>query len=127
VLSPLASALRLASVLVCLIVIASFALFVVNKTSSASAHQQQELNGTTTVPGAQAVQGEGALTPVKHAKKSSLRTRIDDASNAITSPFDGLSSGWSSQWLIRGVNLLLALVVYGFGLGFLARVIRVRA
>jgi len=48
VLSPLASALRLASVVVCLIVIASFALFVVNKTSSASAHQQQELNGTTT-------------------------------------------------------------------------------
>jgi len=115
----------LASVLVCLIVIASFALFVVNKTSSASAHQQQELNGTTTAAGPQAVQG--ASTPVKHAKKSSLRTRIDDASNTITSPFDGLSSGWSSQWLIRGVNLLLALVVYGFGLGFLARVIRVRA
>jgi hypothetical protein len=125
VLSPLASALRLASVLVCLIVIASFALFVVNKTSSASARQQQELNGTTTAPGTPAA--PGASTPVKHAKKSSLRTRIDDASNAITSPFDGLSSGWSSQWLIRGVNLLLALVVYGFGLGFLARVIRVRA
>jgi hypothetical protein len=125
VLSPLASALRLASVVVCLIVIVSFALFVVNQTSSASAHQQQELNGTTSAPGAQAAQG--AATSLKHAKKSSLRTRIDDASEAITSPFDGLSSGWSSQWLIRGVNLLLALVVYGFGLGFLARVIRVRA
>jgi hypothetical protein len=125
VLSPLASALRLASVVVCLIVIASFALFVVNKTSSASAHQQQELNGTTTAPGAQAAQG--TASSVKHAKGSTLRTRIDDASEAITSPFDGLSSGWSSQWLIRGVNLLLALVVYGFGLGFLARVIRVRA
>ena len=124
-LSPLASALRLASVVACLIVIVSFALFVVNQTSSASAHQQQELNGTTTAPGAQAAQG--AATSLKDAKKSSLRTRIDDASEAITSPFDGLSSGWSSQWLIRGVNLLLALVVYGFGLGFLARVIRVRA
>jgi hypothetical protein len=116
---------RLASVVVCLIVIVSFALFVVNETSSASTHQQQELNGNTTAPGARAAQG--GATSVKHAKKSSLRTRIDDASEAITSPFDGLSSGWSSQWLIRGVNLLLALVVYGFGLGFLARVIRVRA
>jgi hypothetical protein len=122
VLSPLASALRLASVVVCLIVIASFVLFVVNQTSSASTHQQQELNGTTTAQGAQ-----GAATSLKHAKKSSLRTKIDDASKAITSPFDGLSSGWNSQWLVRGVNLLLALVVYGFGLGFLARVIRVRA
>ena len=121
-LSPLASALRLASVVVCLIVIASFVLFVVNQTSSASTHQQQELNGTTTAQG-----GQGAAASLKHAKKSSLRTRIDDVSKAITSPFDGLSSGWSSQWVIRGVNLLLALVVYGFGLGFLARVIRVRA
>jgi hypothetical protein len=112
----------LASVVVCLIVIASFVLFVVNQTSSASTHQQQELNGTTTAQGAQ-----GAAASLKHAKKSSLRTKIDDASKAITSPFDGLSSGWSSQWLVRGVNLLLALVVYGFGLGFLARVIRVRA
>jgi predicted metalloprotease len=125
VLSPLASALRLASIVVCLIVIVSFALFVINQTGSASAHQQQELNGTTTAPGTQAAQG--GATSAKHAKKSSLRTSIDDVSEAITSPFDGLSSGWSSQWLIRGVNLLLALLVYGFGLGFLARVIRVRA
>jgi hypothetical protein len=116
VLSPLAGALRLASIVVCLIVIVSFALFVVNQTGSASAHQQQELNGTTTAPGTQPAQG--GATSAKHAKKSSLRTSIDDASEAITSPFDGL---------IRGVNLLLALVVYGFGLGFLARVIRVRA
>lgn len=124
-LSPLASALRLASIVVCLIVIVSFALFVINQTGSASAHQQQELNGTTTAPGTQPAQG--GATSAKHAKKSSLRTSIDDVSEAITSPFDGLSSGWSSQWLIRGVNLLLALLVYGFGLGFLARVIRVRA
>jgi hypothetical protein len=124
VLSSLARALRLASVVACLIVIASFALFVVNQTSSASAHQQQELNGTTSVSGGQPAQA--ASTPLKHGKNSSLRTRIDDASEAITSPFSGVSSGWSSQWVIRGVNLLLALVVYGFGLGFLARVIRVR-
>jgi hypothetical protein len=32
----------------------------------------------------------------------------------------------SSQWLIRSTKLLLALLVYGFGLGYLARVIRMR-
>jgi hypothetical protein len=111
-------------VVACLIVIASFALFAVNQTSSASAHQQQELNGGTSVPSTQPAQG--APTPLKHDENSSLRAKIDDVSEAITSPFSGVSSGWSSQWVIRGVNLLLALVVYGFGLGFLARVIRVR-
>lgn len=127
-LSSLAGALRLASVLTCLIVIASFALFVVNQTGSASAHQQEELNGETTVSTAQSTQGAAAPAHTqKHAEKSSLRTTIDDASKAITSPFSGVTAGWSSQWMIRGINLLLALVVYGFGLGFLARMIRVRA
>jgi hypothetical protein len=37
-----------------------------------------------------------------------------------------VTSGSSSQWAIRGVNVLLALIVYGFGVGFLARVIRIR-
>jgi len=111
-------------VVVCLIVIASFALFAINQTSSASAHQQQELNGGSSVSSAEPAQGSS--TQVKHAKNSSLRTRIDDASKAITSPFSGVSSGWSSQWAIRGFNLLLALLVYGFGVGFLARAVRVR-
>jgi hypothetical protein len=111
-------------VVVCLIVIASFALFVVNQTSSASAHQQQELNGGTSVSSAEPTQGSS--TQAKHATKKSLRTRIDDVSKAITSPFSGVSSGWSSQWAIRGFNLVLALLVYGFGVGFLARAVRVR-
>ena len=44
----------------------------------------------------------------------------------LTSPFKTITSGWSSEWLIRGVNVALALIFYGFGLAFLARVLRVR-
>jgi hypothetical protein len=124
VLSSFAGLLRLASMVICLIVIASFAIFVVNQTSSASTHQQEELGGgpvaTTTSSGAS---GSHKASP---PHKSTLHKAIDDASNELTSPFSGLTSGSSSQWAIRGVNLLLALIVYGFGLGFLARVIRVR-
>jgi hypothetical protein len=114
VLSPLAAVLRLASFVICLIVVASFVLFVVNQTSSASTHQQEELR-------------TGA-TPAKKAPKheSTARKTIDEASKTLTSPFSGITAGSSSQWLIRGVNLALALLVYGFGLAFLARVIRVR-
>jgi hypothetical protein len=117
VLSFLAGLLRLASIVICLIVIASFAIFVVNQTSSASTHQQEEVSGHV-------------KTASPHASssthESTVHKAIDDASNELTSPFSGITSGSSSQWAIRGVNLLLALIVYGFGLGFLARVVRVR-
>ncbi len=122
-LSSLAGVLKLASIVLCLTVLASFALFVVNRTSSASHHQQQELNGETLKSGSEK---EVGVAPDSGGGKGSLRRRIDELSEAVTSPFAGLTNGSSSQWLIRGVDLLLALVVYGFGLGFLARVIRVR-
>ena len=55
-----------------------------------------------------------------------MHKKIDEASDYFTSPFAGIVSGSSSEWVVRGVKLLLALLVYGFGLGYLARVIRVR-
>jgi hypothetical protein len=124
VLSPLASALRLASFVLCLIVIASFALFAINQTSKASAHQQQELNEAAPVTAAGPSQGSPA--PRVHSGKSSARKVVDEAADAITSPFSAATDATSSQWLKHGINLLLALLVYGFGLAFLARVIRVR-
>jgi hypothetical protein len=100
----------------CLIVIASFAYFVVDQTNSASQGQQRELTTGTTkqAPG----------TPVKRTHKDTVHKAIDEASEALTSPFQSITSGSSSQWVIHGVNLLLALLLYGFGLSFLARTLR---
>ena len=117
--SSIAGLLRLASLVICLIVIASFAIFAIDQTKSASVHQQQELKVGT----------KEALTnpPTKASThESSVHEAIDEASNQLTSPFSGITSGSSSEWAIHGVNLVLALAVYGFGLGFLARVVRVR-
>ena len=55
-----------------------------------------------------------------------MHKAIDEASNDFTSPFAGIVSGSSSEWAIHGVKLLLALLVYGFGLGYLRASIRVR-
>jgi hypothetical protein len=123
VLFSFARLLRLASVVICLIAIASFVLFVVNQTSTASTRQQEVLNGPTTAATANP-QTTRSSNSAPH--KSAMRRAIDDASNALTSPFSGVTAGSTSQWVIRGANLLLALIVYGFGLGFIARVIRVR-
>ena len=63
---------------------------------------------------------------IRQATIDTKRRTLDEVSEAITSPFSGVTAGSSSEWVIHGVNLLLTLIVYGFALGFLARVIRVR-
>jgi hypothetical protein len=120
--SSIAGLLRLASLVICLIVIASFAIFAVNQASSASTRQQTEIaNGgpASTSPGAPAA-------PKARAHESAIHEAIDEASKTLTAPFSGIVSGSGSEWRSHIEILLLALVVYGFGLGFVARMIGVR-
>jgi len=98
---------------ICLIVAASFLVFAVQQTKTASGHQQAELAPTAT-------SGEPSTR-----KEGSVHKALDETSSELTSPFAGIVSS-SSEWTTRGVRLLAALIVYGFGLGYLARVLRVR-
>ena len=127
----LARLMRLASIAICLIVVASFVVFAVDQTSNASNHQQEQLSGTPVHNGASPAASTSSGAPRRaqpHARtRAACTSAIDDVSNQLTSPFSGLLSSSSSEWAIRGVKLLFALLVYGFGLGYLARVIRVRA
>jgi hypothetical protein len=129
--SAIASFLRLASILLCLIVGLSFALFAISQTSNASAHQQGMLNGEIPPPQEGETAAEAAAAAKKRstsgqASKGSPRRVIDEVAEAVTSPFSGLIDGSSSEWLKRGVLLALTLAIYGFGLSFIARAIRVR-
>ena len=115
--SSLASLLLLASRIICLIVIASFVVFVVDQTSRASAHQQNEISEGS-------VPTSSASSP-KH--ESTLHRTLDETSDALTSPFAGVVSGSNSTWTIHIVRTVLALLVYGFGVAFFVRFMRVRA
>lgn len=121
-LPALAKVMRLASVALCVIVVASFALFAINQTSSASGRQQQYLSSGVPAT-ATRINPVGSPAP----REGTVRRVLDEVAGEVTSPFSGITSGSNSEWVIRGVGLLLALLVYGFGLGFLARFIRVRA
>jgi hypothetical protein len=126
--------LRTASIVICLIVIGSFLVFAVNQTKSASAAQQEELTGAPAKPasasGAPATTGGAPTAPAKPQPpamhESGLHEALDNTSNALTSPFAGIVSSSDSEWATRGVRMFLALLVYGFGLGYLARMLRVR-
>lgn len=124
-LSAIAKLLRLASFVICLIVIASFIVFAANQTKSASNEQQAVINGTgNPQPGAPASTPQ---TKRPHAHKNAFHKALDEASDELTSPFSDIFSGSHSEWGTRGGELVLALLLYGFGLGYVARMLRVRA
>jgi hypothetical protein len=121
--SAFATLLRLATITICLIVSASFALYAINQTSTASAHQQESLATGGAVPPANTE--EGQINTVE-THTTGVRGVIDEVTEKVTSPFHGATASSKSEWVKRGVNLGITLLVYGFGLGFIARVIRVR-
>ncbi len=108
--------LRLASIVICLIAAAYFLAFALNQTNSASDHQQAEVNS---LPGAPDLR-----TSSSTAKESAPHEAIDKVFLKLASPFSGVTSGESNEWLVHIVNTLLVLLVYGFGLAFIARLIR---
>ena len=89
---------------------------------AASAQQQNVVNESAPASVARAAK------PKSTTKKTEggVREAIDEASSTITSPFAGAVTGVHNEWATRGVRMVLALLVYGFGLGYLARVLRVR-
>lgn len=113
--------LRLGSRVACLIVICSFALFAIDQAGSASKHQQNEVNEGSPATAATNPAPSGA----RHSE-GAVRQAIDDASSTLTSPFSAATDGVHNQWAIRGIGAVLALLVYGFALGYLVRVLRVR-
>ena len=103
-------ALKLLSFVCCALVILSFAMFARDQMAGASQHQQTEL-----VAGARPT--AASSTPVKHAAP---RRAIDDAANVLTKPFDAIVQS-SNLWVKHGLPAVFALLVYGLGLGYLAR------
>lgn len=111
----LSGLLRLVSVLACLTAAASLGLFALNQTNGASARQQAQLSGAPSA---------GSVS-VPAAASSPQRT-LDELTGYLARPFAGLSSS-SDQWTLRTTQTLLIWALYGAGLGYLARFIRVRA
>ena len=112
--------------MICVIVLASFVVFAVDQTKSASTHQQEQLAGgpPAATSGSNTPSAAGGKSA---AHESGVRKVIDEASSKLTSPFSGIVSGISGEWALRVTRLLIALLIYGFGLAYLGRMIGVRA
>lgn len=95
------------STVCCGLVLASFGLFALSQASGASKHQVAALNSTTVA--------QASAHPPGQPKRF-----IDGAARALTSPFRSFVHT-RSEWAIEIAGTLFALLVYGLGLGYLAR------
>jgi hypothetical protein len=100
------------SVACCALVLASFALFARDQMAGASKHQQNELASGAPIT-------SSAPVAVHHAQHQPRRF-IDGAASTLTSPFRSIVNS-DSQWVLHAVPTAFALLLYGAGLGYLAR------
>ena len=115
------SLIRLMAIVASVLVGLGFVCFAADELGRGSKNQQRELarelgdpeaSVTSIVP----TSGEEALRQRQHGK---VREAIDDANDVLLGPFGRLVDS-TNAWVERGVATLLALLLYGVGLGMLA-------
>jgi hypothetical protein len=112
-------AIRAVAIVASAIVLISFGLFAIDQARAGSKREQDKLAQQDTVDPTAAQERQ------REKVHSGIREVIDDADDFLLTPFTGIVDS-GDDWVKRGVPTALALVVYGFGLGFLARFARGR-
>ncbi len=117
-----ASLLRFIAVLVCALVALGFLMFAIDELNAGSKGQQSKIDQSA--DGQQAVVVAPAPSPqdeaIRERQHGQTREAIDDANDVLLTPFSQLVATSKSNWVTHGVPAVLALLVYGFGIGFLA-------
>jgi hypothetical protein len=116
--------IRLAAIVMSGFVLFGFAFFAADELDRGSKTQQQalanELDGVSA--GAAPIAGTDRDEAAREAAHSSFREVVDDVNDVLLSPFADLVNS-QDVWVARGVPTLLALLLYGVGLGFLANML----
>ena len=113
----LARPIRIAAIVACLFVVAGWGLFAIDQIRGASAASVAGIAGDpTTFPDPSPDQEK-----VREKLHSKPREFIDDVNDILLAPFAWITNDSPSKWVRRTIPALLAVLVYGFGGGFLAR------
>lgn len=112
------SLLRLIAFLACGFAIASYVLFAADELRDASDASAEQVAGRAA---ARDPAPSSSQERDREKAHTSIREGIDDVNDVLMAPFAGLVDTSDSLWVRRTVPLVLALLVYGFLLSFLAR------
>jgi hypothetical protein len=118
------SIIRIAAVVISGFVLVGFAFFAVDELDRGSKTQQQALANEL-----EGVPEDSAPTPsttgdeaAREAAHGGAREILDDVNDVLLAPFVDLVDS-QDAWVARGVPTLLALLLYGVGLGFVANLL----
>ena len=109
-------ALRTLAIALSLVVAASFALFALDDIDRASSASRDRIIGES-----QSADPTPRGERERERRNGDVRELVDDVNDVLLRPFASITEDDESRWVRRGVPALLALLVYGFGLGFVAR------
>lgn len=111
----ISSAVRIVSNAICVLLIASFAMFVVDELTTASSQQLAVANDTAKAQTIRDVHGREI-----NLNRTALRTKLDSANDAVLAPAEALVAD-QGPWVMRTVPFLLGLLFFGLGGHMLAR------
>ena len=110
--------LRLLSILCSLVVLVSFAMFASDQASGGSKETVARISSADDNTSQVSVSGPApAQAKPKHGP---VRRTIESANEKLVAPFGGVVKG-QSPWTVHIVQALLGFLVFGVGIGFLAR------
>ena len=114
----LETTLRRVAVAASVIVALGWGLFAYDETKAASDLSRNEVSGRVASRTADPSPDQERAREAAHGDAREL---IDDANDILLAPFASIADDSSSKWARRTVPAVLALLVYGLGLAFLAR------
>jgi hypothetical protein len=118
------SVIRLVAIVMSGFVLFGFAFFCADELDRGSKTQQQalsnELEGVTADPAP--IARTPADEAAREAAHSTFREVVDDVNDLLLGPFVDLVDS-DDVWVARGVPTILALLLYGLGLGMLANML----
>ena len=117
------SLIRLVAIVTSGIVLLGFGFFVVGQMNEGSKTQQRALDHELDLPDSQdAIDPPSDVEKIRESQNDKFHELVDDANDVLLAPFVSLVDS-SSAWIDHGVTALLALLLYGVGLGFLANLL----
>jgi hypothetical protein len=115
------SLIRFVAIALSVIVVLGFAAFAIDETDKGSKTQQAKLADELNSP-VVPVAPDGRQEASREARHGPVREAIDDANDVLLRPFVDLVDS-DSAWVNHGIPALLALLLYGLGLGMLANML----
>ena len=118
------SLVRLIAIVASGLVLLGFAYFATDEMGRGSQHQQDALaNELAGLDDPAPIAPSNELEAEREKVNGPMREFVEDTNDLLLGPFTGLVEGSSDRWVTHGVPAVLALLLYGVGLGMLANML----